>query len=88
MDHEGVQPDPDKIVAMKNMRTPTCIGDICRLLGMINQLSKFSIHLADKIKPLGIFFCISISGVGNSLKMMERGVPLHVSRAMTPTEQR
>ena len=52
VDHKGVRPDPNKIAAIKNMRTPNCVGDICRLLGMTNQLSKFSIHLADETKPL------------------------------------
>ena len=52
VDHTGVRPDPDKVAAIVHLRTPTCVGDICRFPGMTNQLSKFSHHLADKTKPL------------------------------------
>lgn len=51
-DQLGVRPDPDKVSAILNLRTPTCIGDIRRFLGMTNQLGKFSRHLADETKPL------------------------------------
>jgi len=52
VDHAGVRPDPDKVAAIVHLRTPTCVGDIRRFLGTTNQLSKFSLHLADKTKPL------------------------------------
>ena len=48
VDQLGVRSDPDKVSAILNLRTPTCVGDIRRFLGMINQLGKFSRHLADK----------------------------------------
>lgn len=51
-DQLGVRPDPDKVSAILNLQTPTCIGDIRRFLGMTNQLGKFSRHLADETKPL------------------------------------
>ena len=52
VDHTGVRPDPDKVSAIVNFKTPTCVGDIRRLLGMTNQLGKFSPHLTDITKPL------------------------------------
>ena len=51
VDQEGVRPDPDKVSAIMNVRTPTRIGDIRRFLGMGNQLEKFSPNLAEKTKP-------------------------------------
>ena len=52
VDHAGIRPDPDKVAAIVHFRTPTCVGDIRRFLGMANQLSKFALLLADKTKPL------------------------------------
>ncbi len=52
VDHLGVRPDPNKISAIQNLRTPSCIGDIRRFLGMANHLGKFSPRLADLTKPL------------------------------------
>ena len=52
VDHTGVRPDPGKVSAIVNFRTPTCVKDIRRLLGMANQLGKFSPNLADMTKPL------------------------------------
>ena len=52
MDHAGVRPDPDKVSAILKLKTLTCVGDIRRLLGMTNQLGKFSPNLANMTKPL------------------------------------
>ena len=52
VDQSGVRPDPDKVSAILNLRTPSCVGDVRRFFGMTNQLGKFSRHLADKTKPL------------------------------------
>ena len=52
VDPAGVRPDPDKVSAIVNYKTPTCVGDIRRLLGMTNQLGKFSPNLANVTKPL------------------------------------
>ena len=52
VDPTGVRPDPDKVSAIVNYKTPTCVGDIRRLLGMTNQLGKFSPNLANVTKPL------------------------------------
>ena len=52
IDSEGIKPDPDKVSAIEKFTTPSCIGDVRRFLGMINQLSKFSLHLSDMTKPI------------------------------------
>ena len=43
IDYHGVKPDLDKIAEIIHLRKPTCVSDICRFLGMANQLSKFSL---------------------------------------------
>ena len=47
----GISPDPDKTEAILNLPAPKNIREV-RFLGMMNQLSKFTDHLADKTKPL------------------------------------
>ena len=49
-DHTGVRPDPDMVSAVS--KTQTCMGDVRRLLGMTDQLRKFSPYLSDITKPL------------------------------------
>ncbi len=49
---EGIQPDPDKITAIVNMAAPTNISEVRCLLGMINQLAKFSPNLATLSAPI------------------------------------
>ena len=44
---EGVQPDPRKIEAIRDMQEPKSIKDIRRFLGMLTYLSKFLPGLAD-----------------------------------------
>lgn len=52
VDKTGIQPDPDKIVAIQKVQLPTNVGDIRRFLGMANQMSKFAPKLADITQPL------------------------------------
>ena len=52
IDSSGIKPDPDKIKAISQMPQPTNITELRRFLGMVNQLNKFSPHLADTMKPL------------------------------------
>ena len=52
IDSQGIRPDPDKVNAMVQFTTPTSVGEVCRFLGMVNQLSKFSPNLADHTQPL------------------------------------
>jgi len=48
----GISSDPDKIAAVVRMKEPTNITEVRRFLGMANQLSKFTLNLADLTKPL------------------------------------
>ena len=56
VDANGIKPDPDKITAINDMPQPTNIMELRRFLGMVNQLNKFSPHLADHMKPLHDLF--------------------------------
>jgi len=49
---EGILPDPQKTVAVKNMKQPSNTSELRRFLGMINQLGKFSPSIAELTKPL------------------------------------
>ena len=52
VNHSGIRPDPGKVRAAQEFPAPTNVGGVRRFLGMVNQLSKFSPHLADVTKPL------------------------------------
>ena len=52
LDEEGIQADPEKTTAMREMKPPTNISEIRRLMGMVNQLGKFSKNLATLTQPL------------------------------------
>ena len=52
IDHEEIQADPDKTSAITEMEPPTNISELQRLMGMVNQLGKFSPNLADLTHPL------------------------------------
>ena len=52
IDASGVRPDPDKLRAIKEMKQPSCVNELRRFHGMVNQTSKFCPQLADKTKPL------------------------------------
>ena len=52
VDENGVRPDPEKVQAIMQMKPPTSVSELRRFLGMVNQQSKFSPHLADQTKPL------------------------------------
>ena len=48
----GIQPDPEKLKAIADLPPPTSVSEVRTFLGMINQLSKFAEHLANKSKPI------------------------------------
>ena len=52
MDSTGIKADPDKILAKQGLKPPTNVSELRRFLGMVNQLSKFALNLADETKPL------------------------------------
>ena len=52
LDSTGIHPDPDKIQAIVDMKTPQNISEFRQFLGMVHQMAKFSPQLASKAKPL------------------------------------
>ena len=52
IDANGISPDPNKTEAIKKMKAPTTVTELRRFIGMINQLNKFSPHLAHLSQPL------------------------------------
>lgn len=52
VDKDGVLPDPDKVRAIQDVQPPQNVGDVQRFHGMCNYLSKLSLNLAEKTKPL------------------------------------
>ena len=49
---EGVTADLEKISAFTNMDPPTDVARVKKILGMVNQLSKFLLNLANVSNPL------------------------------------
>ena len=37
----GIEPNPDKVSAITNMKWPTCVNDIQKLIGCMAALSRF-----------------------------------------------
>ena len=52
IDANGISPDPNKMEAIQKMKSPTNIRELRRLMGMINQLNKFSPNIAHLSQPL------------------------------------
>ena len=52
INESGISPDQDKVKAIIDMPEPTDVSGIRRFLGMINQLGKFTPHLAEITKPI------------------------------------
>ena len=50
--YNGISPDPEKVKAIADLPAPRNISQTRSFLGMVNQLSKFTDHLADKTKPI------------------------------------
>ena len=49
---DGIYPDPKRVKAITQMKTPPSVGEVCRFLGMTNQLNKFSQLITENCKPL------------------------------------
>ena len=49
---QGLQVDPHKVQAVRDMPTPEDVAAVQRLLGFVQYLSKFMPHLSDVTKPL------------------------------------
>ena len=52
VDKCGVHPDPDKVKGIQEVSVPQNVSDVRRFLGMVNQMNKFSPHLAEKTRPI------------------------------------
>ena len=52
IDQRGIQADPDKMSAIREMKPPTNVSELSRFMGMVHQLGKFSSNLADLTQPL------------------------------------
>ena len=52
INESGISPDQDKVKAIIDMPEPTDVSGNRRFLGMINQLGKFTPHLAQITKPM------------------------------------
>ena len=49
---DGIRADPDKTTAISQMEVPKSVKELCRFMGMVNQLEKFSSHIAEIGQPL------------------------------------
>ena len=52
VDQDGIRADPENTAAIHQMKAPTTIPKLCRSIGMVNQLGKFSTNLAQLIQPV------------------------------------
>ena len=52
VDKQGICTDPNKVKAIQQMKEPKNVTELCRFLGMINQLGEFTPNLAKNTKPL------------------------------------
>ena len=48
----GIEEDPDKVAAVVDLHAPTNVHEVRVILEMVNHLSKFAKHLADKTRPI------------------------------------
>jgi len=52
IDNTGIHPDSDKVCAIQQLNTPTNVTELCRFLGTVTYLSKFTSNLSQKVKSL------------------------------------
>jgi len=52
IDQSGIQADPGKTLAIREMKPPTTVSELRRFMGMVNQLGKFTPNLAQLTQPL------------------------------------
>ena len=49
---KGISPDPDKTLAIMELKQPNNVAEVRRHLGMLNQFCKFVPDVSSKTKPL------------------------------------
>ena len=47
INQQGIAADPNKTAAIEQMETPKSVTELRRFLGMVNQLGKFSLNIAE-----------------------------------------
>jgi len=52
INEKGISADPQKLLALKQMVPPTNFAELRRFMGVVNQLGKFSPHIAEISAPL------------------------------------
>ena len=52
IDETGIRADPEKTSAIREIEPLTTVPELRRFMGMVNQLSKFTPHLAQQTQPL------------------------------------
>ena len=52
VDKDGIRADSEKTSAILRMDAPRNITTVCRFMGMINQLGKFSHRMAELSQPI------------------------------------
>ena len=52
IDQTGIRADPEKTLAIQQMKPPTTVPELQRFMGMVNQLGKFTPNLAQLSQPL------------------------------------
>ena len=52
IDQTGIRANPEKTLAIQEMKPPTTVSELRRFLGMVNQLGKFLPNLAQLTQPL------------------------------------
>uniref|UniRef100_A0A1X7VGK5 Reverse transcriptase/retrotransposon-derived protein RNase H-like domain-containing protein n=1 Tax=Amphimedon queenslandica TaxID=400682 RepID=A0A1X7VGK5_AMPQE len=57
LNHKGISADPSKTSAIAEMKQPTSLSELRRFMGMVNQLGKFTPHLAELAQPLRELLC-------------------------------
>ena len=62
----GIEADPEKLQAIADLPTPQNVQEVRTFLGMVNQLSKFSEHLAEKTKSTRNLLHKGTSGHGEA----------------------
>ena len=62
----GIELAPDKVKAIADLPPPTNVQEVRTFLGMVNQLSTFSDHLADKTKSIIELLLKGTSGHGET----------------------
>lgn len=51
-DENGMRPDPDRVQAIRDLKTPETKKELERFMGMVNYLARFIDNYAERVEPL------------------------------------